>query len=72
MGGPMSPDGLPVSKSTLSNMKVHGISKWIDINNEQSPTSEIQKACHNMNIHFVNGNEMNMLQAKIAFDLVNN
>jgi shikimate 5-dehydrogenase len=71
MGGPIAPQGMPVSDTSVFLMKQHGLSKWIDINNEQNPDSKIKNICDNLKIPFVNGNEMNLMQAQIAFDLVN-
>lgn len=71
MGGPIAPRELPIAHSSILLMKHHGISKWIDINNEQSPVSKIKETCDNLNIPFTSGNEMNLIQAEIAFDLVN-
>ena len=72
LGGPLDVNGLMFSEATFAALRFNKIYNWIDINNEQEPVSRIQELCEKNKIAFVNGNPMNLHQAKIAFNLVNN
>lgn len=71
LGGPVDVNGLMFSEATFSALRLNKVYNWIDINNEQKPVSRIQELCEKNKILFVNGNSMNLNQAKIAFKLVN-
>ena len=71
VGGPLAIKEKLISEDLFQKLVNDGLSKVIDINNEQTMTSHLHELCLKYDISFINGNEMNKNQARLAFDLVN-
>ena len=71
VGGPMAINKELISENSFKRLISYGLYKVIDINNAQAEKSHLEKLCSNYDICFINGNQMNEHQARLAFDLVN-